>query len=820
MASLDFPSPPSKRRKITTTYGSKSVFGRALQAVKDAVPGKLLALSNGLPKEHPEVVATPAEAQSVHESPTSINHSNGAQEPEEHLDHVDEDSADDGRNQWRYRSGSSRPRSSRTSKRLNGGDRESVQTSARRNRRKDTSRIADMDGSKTLAGRADTSTSQPLPKEGVVSDNDIGLNGIENHDQAAAQMEEPPNDKTNGHINGKTGQRSSERPRRISGRFSAQEQNNSTTTSAPQKTATPKTPSSTPGRKRGRPRKHPIATPLPPDQEESRLGFRRITPRENHSLRSRDEAPATRTKRLRRAPEDNDKAANIESKPQETHQDFQAISPIASVNGSIVQGRQIDEELILPNGQPEVYKTSRSMEHTVTELQRILNATSATALKLFKSDLLGRLTGRRPFLVNMDEEYRKVHQLVARSILAGEGNSMLVIGPRGSGKTTLVESVLSDLDCDHGNSFVVVRLNGLIHTDDKIALREVWRQLGREVAGEDTTGIRTNYADALTSLLALLAHSSGEEGGQEEIARSVIFVIDEFDLFASHSRQTLLYNLFDVAQSRNAPIAVIGLTTRIDIVESLEKRVKSRFGQRYVYLFHPRTFDAFQNICRSLLISQEAAARPLHDRLGNEAAQVRKLRATWNGYVNALFEDDMQFQSYVGHLYGRSKCVSSFQSASLLPIISLSPSYIPQVSSFAGQLLLPPDSKLQLLPSLSDLELALLIAAARLDVILDTDVCNFSMVYDEYVQLASRVKVQSTAAGQTAVGSGARVWGQEVAMGAWEILMELGLIIPASTATRGNGDGGAMWRVDVALEEIGPSIPQIGSTMAKWCREI
>lgn len=33
--------------------------------------------------------------------------------------------------------------------------------------------------------------------------------------------------------------------------------------------------------------------------------------------------------------------------------------------------------------------------------------------------------------------------------------------------------------------FHVIRLNGLIHTDDKIALREIWRQLGREMEVED-----------------------------------------------------------------------------------------------------------------------------------------------------------------------------------------------------------------------------------------------------------------------------------------------------------------------------------------------
>ena len=46
-------------------------------------------------------------------------------------------------------------------------------------------------------------------------------------------------------------------------------------------------------------------------------------------------------------------------------------------------------------------------------------------------------------------------------------------------------------------------------------------------------------------------------------SKSVVFVLDEFDLFAQHHNQTLLYNLFDVAQSAQAPLCVIGLTTRL-----------------------------------------------------------------------------------------------------------------------------------------------------------------------------------------------------------------------------------------------------------------
>jgi len=116
---------------------------------------------------------------------------------------------------------------------------------------------------------------------------------------------------------------------------------------------------------------------------------------------------------------------------------------------------------------------------------------------------------------------------------------------------------------------------------------------------------QSNYADTLAFLLALLSHPSEiSENQDDQTAKSVVFVLDEFDLFTTHSRQTLLYNLFDIAQARKAPIVVLGLTTRVDVVEALEKRVKSRFSHRYVHLSLPRSVPAFWEICKEGLTAK------------------------------------------------------------------------------------------------------------------------------------------------------------------------------------------------------------------------
>lgn len=145
---------------------------------------------------------------------------------------------------------------------------------------------------------------------------------------------------------------------------------------------------------------------------------------------------------------------------------------------------------------------------------------------------------------------------------------------------------------------------------------------------------------------------------------------------------------------------------------------------------------------------------------------------------------------------------------------------------------------MQLVSALSDLDLGMLIAAARLDIVADTDTVNFAMAYDEYSALVGRQRVQSATSGMLAVGGGARIWSRGVAGIAWERLISLGLLTPAGVSggaggAAGGGAGagagsrtlghagldGKMWKVDVSLEEI-PAAVKLSAVLAKWCKEI
>jgi origin recognition complex subunit 4 len=140
--------------------------------------------------------------------------------------------------------------------------------------------------------------------------------------------------------------------------------------------------------------------------------------------------------------------------------------------------------------------------------------------------------------------------------------------------------------------------------------------------------------------------------------------------------------------------------------------------------------------------------------------------------------------------------------------------------------LMPPDSPLHLLPCLPPLHLYLLISAARLDAIHNTSIINFNLVYHHYVELASRSRLQSSASGALAQGGVTKIWGKEIAKGAWEELAEWEIFVPAALG-KGKGEDAAdtrMWRVDVTLEEVAACAGDVGAgvseVLLKWCKEV
>lgn len=439
------------------------------------------------------------------------------------------------------------------------------------------------------------------------------------------------------------------RPARRPGRRQADDRTNGTKFATPPKGRTRRTS------KRGAPEAdddETVATPWTSSKRRASVRERSTIPDSEDELANRNSPSATISastrRRAHRADHINNQAEEIVVPSDDEQAGVGALEEDdygMEVDGNSAMGSVLDPT------EPSPFNKPASAQKTKPALRLLhghLEPGHERQLEVLKSIMLERIAGKRPgALIGLAEEYKTVHQLIEHTVTAGESNSMLLIGARGSGKSALVNKVLSEISKENSEDYHIVRLNGFIHTDDKIALREIWRQLGKEMdLDEEGGGVGKNYADTLTTLLALLSHHSEHTGEvTDQVAKAVIFIMDEFDHFAQHPRQTLLYNLFDIAQSRKAPIAVLGLTTRIDVANSLEKRVKSRFSHRYVHLSLAKTFTAFQETCKAnlLVLSEqlnveergilEGAVQATPAKKGKKGAK-QDLLLQWNANVN------------------------------------------------------------------------------------------------------------------------------------------------------------------------------------------
>uniref|UniRef100_A0A4W6DTI5 Origin recognition complex subunit 4 n=1 Tax=Lates calcarifer TaxID=8187 RepID=A0A4W6DTI5_LATCA len=320
----------------------------------------------------------------------------------------------------------------------------------------------------------------------------------------------------------------------------------------------------------------------------------------------------------------------------------------------------------------------------------------------------------------IEAQHKHLLELLKRTAVHGESNSVLIVGPRGAGKTMLLKCVLRDLleEKEAQKNLLQVHLNGLLQTDDRIALKEITRQLHLEnVVGDKVFG---SFAENLAFLLEAL------KKGDRSSSRPVLFVLDEFDLFAHHKNQTLLYNLFDVSQSAQAPIAVVGVTCRLDVLELLEKRVKSRFSHRQIHLLSNLTFTEYLERVQTQLC--------LPDDFPDS-----KFAQDWNDSIQTLCEDKSVEEVLQRH-FNSSK---DFRSMHMLLMLCLSrvsvakPAIKPADLLEASRLCFA-DAKANMLHGLSILELCLIIAMKHLNDVYEGEPFNLQMVHNEFKKFLQR----------------------------------------------------------------------------------
>jgi len=383
--------------------------------------------------------------------------------------------------------------------------------------------------------------------------------------------------------------------------------------------------------------------------------------------------------------------------------------------------------------------------------------------------LAGRLaSGTTDAFYGQEENVAYLLEMLQRTVDKGESNSLLVLGPRGVGKSALVKEVLNEAGKKPGwkENVVIVQLSGHVQTDDRVALRDITKQLNLEnVVGDRVFG---SFSEHLSFLLASL------KTGDSSTSKPIVFILDKFDSFCSHKNQTLLYNLFDVAQSRAVPICVVGISSQIDVTELLEKRVKSRFSHRHLYMWPPEDSSLHLTTATNLLTLDTPDS------------------GDWDCNVHQLLSSPAAKQ-LLESFYNVNKSLAALKKLLYFAVVLMVKSCDEKLEvehlKSARETCLDVESNNSETNQILDLpilELCLLIAIKHLTQIYDNEPFNFEMVYHEFVKFKRR-KMQSLPDDRSVVTK------------SWENLVALELVHPKGV--RGHvHDQFSLHRVGLAVD--------------------
>lgn len=173
------------------------------------------------------------------------------------------------------------------------------------------------------------------------------------------------------------------------------------------------------------------------------------------------------------------------------------------------------------------------------------------------------------------------------------------------------------------------------------------------VADGAASAILSTMASTLAHILSLLSSDEASVG------RSLVVVLDQFDQFAKRPRQALLYCLLDAVQAGSyAPgLLIVGMTSRVDAPDYLEKRVKSRFSHRIIHV-QPPSLDQYVILARSSLLG------------GGETPG--SLGSAWRDEVEALVQEPT-FRNFLQGMYDMSGDVRLLYQVLTVPVAALTP---------------------------------------------------------------------------------------------------------------------------------------------------
>ncbi|TYZ59316.1 hypothetical protein PybrP1_001195 [[Pythium] brassicae (nom. inval.)] len=301
----------------------------------------------------------------------------------------------------------------------------------------------------------------------------------------------------------------------------------------------------------------------------------------------------------------------------------------------------------------------------------------------------------------------QLEQLFERTVHFGENQSGLLLASAGSGARVTVQQALRSLR-RRSRAFTLVYLNGTIVQNEIEAFKEMIAQLTRDRAVKHPALAYWNMYEYLKSLLA--ARAAADE--------PVMVVLDAFEQFAQETgsaKQLLLYNLLDWLQTKDVKMGVLGISTNFNVIDNLEKRVRSRFSSLQVVLERP-SFDQVKELLARALSLQHVDWEALP---GVDALQrpPPAFVAAFDARVAALLHEPSAFLASLEFDYDIGKPAAFFLRVAAAAVVYLSAA-APLLSAelfLRAKHALEQDYQLATIAAVNDHGIALMIGMSHLE---------------------------------------------------------------------------------------------------------
>jgi len=286
--------------------------------------------------------------------------------------------------------------------------------------------------------------------------------------------------------------------------------------------------------------------------------------------------------------------------------------------------------------------------------------------------------------------------------------------------------------------------------------------------------------------------------------------LDAFDEFALHGRQALLYCLLDTVQSCRVGsglngLTVIGVTNRVDTIDLLEKRVKSRFSGRMLRTAGLRSVQHWWTLTSAILTT------PL-----GKGEDMDGWKELWDGSVNRFLEE-RSVKTALHETWALVKDVRMLTRILTTPALMLSPAspFLTSASllnSIAEQRCPVGNTFLTSLPYPA---ICLLIASVHTQTA-GHDTFTFEMLHQlfrDQVRISIAAPVQIEGGGSIGMVKCSR----QVMMGAFENLVNARVFVGVAAASSMVAKEFVKYRSNVGRDEVKRTVERLGTmSLKKW----